>query len=1138
MPNAKRNGSSIDHHALTPGGSLDSAWLTSLATNHGRGAKSDLQNAAQALGASVSAVEVAKFLDKKFQDLPSFQRAAFLVPSKGGLPGIDPALVRVDEECVYLVGNSLGLQPSRTRVLVSEELDKWAKWGVNGHFTGDRPWMPIDETVIQQSAAIVGAEKDEVAIMNSLTVNLHLLFVSFYRPEGSRNRIMYEASAFGSDYFAFESQARLHGLDPTKVLLPLNARTGEELLHTEDIVSAIQAAGDSLAVVCLGTVQYYTGQYFDVKAITEAAHAVGAMAIWDCAHAVGNVDLSLHEWGVDGACWCNYKYLNAGPGAIGGFFVHRKHLNKGLPLLAGWWGQKQAVRFNMEHSWDPEASAHVRHDDNVRAPRQAVQSFGKIVPGNLYRPGKAWNSNDPRFKKGIKVEKMSKEEADKKFGVSSWPTWGCGASKFDWEYSGTETAYILEGEVTVTPTGEWSDADPAKIEAFREALLKKIVGEDVADLELSGEDLVKHEKFLKAKEEALSQLSTKRSAPAKDGGVSLRTTQQSRLGGAAFDEETARKLEAIAGRAAQDATRRELEKAKEASRAIADAQAEAQSSLQAAVAHLSSEPKAASLMPTWISDDEYRDLGYPQMDPKFRDREWHRKQLQLDSTDPRHNPNLNRDQSDPEFWYHAARRPFNKALLRTEQHWNARREVWLKQFEQVKDMNQRRELLSDLLEDSPADVKRLVTPILHYSITMNVLIGFLEKAERTRRTFEEVLLDEENLNVLRGIRDRIDAKGDQAADEMLQEYDARSRLLAFDAQEKKEGEEQERRVADVTTLAQIMNWGQKCKKDGLVEWEQGNYAEARASWRQAHETLRPFKAADNETNELLFELHAAVLKNLAQASMKLGYWNEATKVSTLATQLCPEDHKAWFRRACALEGMGSLDEAERCLQKIDECSVGRPDRLRIAKDTQAKREKLQALREREQASLKRTMEKALGRSVFSEERQVDDEKEAALDSLEPDEQRRALPTPNGIFQDSNRKHLTREGAKDLLHALRDAYRDSTFQKQVMKLARDVRGEKRPFLANLAKVALPLQKPVLEKFGFEPSEKGLKEMMRAVQDYTRGPKADAGVKRAADETTVALYGVMYDTLTRPDDAAIRPQLEARLGRGHDAEDAET
>ncbi|CAE7768879.1 unnamed protein product [Symbiodinium pilosum] len=375
-------------------------------------------------------------------------------------------------------------------------------------------------------------------------------------------------------------------------------------------------------------------------------------------------------------------------------------------------------------------------------------------------------------------------------------------------------------------------------------------------------------------------------------------------------------------------------------------------------------------MPTWISDAEYKDLGYPQMDPKFRDREWHRKQLQLDSTDPRHNPNLNRDQSDPEFWYHAARRPFNKALLRTEQHWNARREVWLKQFEQVRDMNQRRELFSDLLEDTPADVKRLVTPILHYSITMNVIVGFLEKAEKAGRALSEVLTDEENLNVLRGIRDKIDADGDKAAEDMLAEYDARSRLLAADRQEQAEEEEQERKVADVTTLAQIMNWGQKCKKDGLVEWEQGNYAEARASWRQAHDTLRPFQAADKETNELLFELHAAVLKNLSQACMKLGYWNEACKASTLATQLCPEDHKAWFRRACALEGLGNLDEAERCLQMIDECSVGRPDRGRIAKDTQAKREKLQALREREQASLKKSMEKAICRSVFSEDRKA------------------------------------------------------------------------------------------------------------------------------------------------------------------------
>ncbi|CAK8996414.1 Uncharacterized protein SCF082_LOCUS4773 [Durusdinium trenchii] len=262
-----------------------------------------------------------------------------------------------------------------------------------------------------------------------------------------------------------------------------------------------------------------------------------------------------------------------------------------------------------------------------------------------------------RFK-GIKVEKMSKEEADKKFGVSSWPTWGCGVSKFDWDYSGTETAYILEGEATVTPTGEWADVE----EAWRQALLSKIVGDD----ELSGEDLERHEQFLKAKEDALAALATQ-----------------------------------------QDA---------------------AQTALQAAVAELPKDQKAASLAPTWISDEEYKELGYPQLDPKFRSNEWQKKQLQLDSTDPRHNPNLNRDQNDPEFWYHAARKPFNKALLRTEQHWNSRREVWLKQFEQVKDLNQKRELLAELLEDTSTEVKRLVAPILHFSITMKVLSGFVEKA--------------------------------------------------------------------------------------------------------------------------------------------------------------------------------------------------------------------------------------------------------------------------------------------------------------------------------------------------------------------------------------------------------------------------
>jgi len=646
-------------------------------------------------------------------------------------------------------------------------------------------------------------------------------------------------------------------------------------------------------------------------------------------------------------------------------------------------------------------------------------------------------------------------------------------------------------------------------------LLSKIAGED----ELSGEELQRHQEFLKAKEEALAALATQPDVSTKKGGnLSGRSTQQVRFEGKAFDEETARKLEMIAGRAVQDATRREMERSKQASEAITAAKAEAESALQKAVAQLPKDQKAATLTPSWISDEEYKELGYPQLDPKYRDKEWQKQQLQLDSTDPRHNPNLNRDQNDPEFWYHAARKPFNKALLRTEQHWNSRREVWLKQFEQVKEMNQKRELLAELIEDCSAEIKRLVTPILHFNITMKVLSSFVEKAAKMQKSFEDVISSEESVSLLQGIRNKVDEFGSQAAEDMLVEYDARSRSLAEDRQ----ASDEEKRVADVHTLAQIMNWGQKCKKDGLVEWEQGNWAEAYVSWRQADDTLRPFEAADKEGGQLLSELHGAVSKNLSQACMKLGYWQEAVKAAETATRLCPEDHKAWFRRSCALEGLGKLDEAEECLNKIDECSVGRPDRSRIAKDTQAKREKLQALRDREQAALKKTVEKALARNVFSEEREALQSHPAVLPESE-------IQPPKEMVEDSNHKHLTREGAKDLLHELRDAYRDTTFQLQIFKLARDVRGEKKPFLANLAKLALPLQKPVLEQFGFQPNEKGVKEMTRALQDHLQGPSINEEIKRAADETTIAFYGVMYDKLTRIDDVDQPPSLEVRLGR---------
>lgn len=292
--------------------------------------------------------------------------------------------------------------------------------------------------------------------------------------------------------------------------------------------------------------------------------------------------------------------------------------------------------------------------------------------------------------------------------------------------------------------------------------------------------------------------------------------------------------------------------------------------------------------------------------------------------------------------------------------------------------------------------------------------------------------------------------------------------------------------------------------------------------------MRPFKAADKENGQLLSELHGAVAKNLSQACMKLGYWQEAVKAAEIASQLCPEDHKAWFRLACALEGLGRLDEAEECLHKIDECSVGRPDRTRIAKDTQAKREKLQALRDREQASLKKTVEKALARNVFSEEREDHQIHPAVLPAKNTPTRESLEESPKS--PSSVPKHLTREGAKDLLLELRDAYRDTTFQMQIFKLARDVHGQKELFLANLSKLALPLQKPILERFGFQPSEKGVKEMKQALQAHLHAATIDEDIRRAADETTMAFYGVMYDKLTRvDDDIDSPPSMEVRLGR---------
>ncbi len=258
----------------------------------------------------------------------------------------------------YFCGNSLGLQPKATRAALDAELTNWAELAVEGHFHGTAPWMHSHGPLAEASAPVVGALPHEVVIMNGLSVNLHLLLVSFYRPAGARYKVLMEGGAFPSDQYALETQARLHGLDPADAIVELEPRPGEHTLRTEDITAKIAELGDSLATVLLGGLNYYTGQVFDMAAVTAAGHAVGATVGFDLAHAAGNVPLHLHDWDVDFACWCTYKYLNSGPGGIAGAYIHERFANQpDLLRLAGWWGQEPAERFQMKKGFRPTPGA-------------------------------------------------------------------------------------------------------------------------------------------------------------------------------------------------------------------------------------------------------------------------------------------------------------------------------------------------------------------------------------------------------------------------------------------------------------------------------------------------------------------------------------------------------------------------------------------------------------------------------------------------------------------------------------------------------------------------------------------------------------------------------------------------------------
>lgn len=255
---------------------------------------------------------------------------------------------------LYFCGNSLGLQPKTVRAFVEQELSDWEKLGVEGHLHARNPWLPYHEFLTDAMAHVVGAQPNEVVTMNSLTVNLHLLLVSFYRPTGTRHKIIIEADAFPSDRYAVISQIQYHGFDPRTSLIELRSKSGHPVIPTEEILEVIAREGDSVALVMLGGVNYYSGQAFEMAKITQAGHAVGAKVGFDLAHAAGNLRLQLHDWGPDFACWCGYKYLNSGPGGLSGIFIHDRHaMDFSIPRFAGWWGHNKGTRFKMPPYFEP-----------------------------------------------------------------------------------------------------------------------------------------------------------------------------------------------------------------------------------------------------------------------------------------------------------------------------------------------------------------------------------------------------------------------------------------------------------------------------------------------------------------------------------------------------------------------------------------------------------------------------------------------------------------------------------------------------------------------------------------------------------------------------------------------------------------
>ena len=298
---------------------------------------------------------------------------------------------------IYLCGNSLGLQSKKTSDFVNQELEDWKNLGVEGHFHARNPWLPYHEFLSESYSKIIGAKATEVIAMNTLSVNLHLMLVSFYRPTKKRLKIIIEDDAFPSDIYAVESHISHHGLDPDKVLIKLKPRKGEAALRIGDITKYIKENSSEIALIMLGGVNYYTGQVFDMQKITKVAKENKITVGFDLAHAAGNIKLALHEWGVDFAVWCSYKYLNSGPGSVGGVFIHEKHHEKSIPRFAGWWGHDKDSRFKMPDKFIPINTAEGWQLSNppilsLAAVRASLSLFDEVGMENLIDKSKKLTS--------------------------------------------------------------------------------------------------------------------------------------------------------------------------------------------------------------------------------------------------------------------------------------------------------------------------------------------------------------------------------------------------------------------------------------------------------------------------------------------------------------------------------------------------------------------------------------------------------------------------------------------------------------------------------------------------------------------------------------------------------------------------